>query len=313
MTKHAWIGGVIVCTLLAVGPVAGAQTTSDTRVTVPFSDPSRPGTVRVRLLMGSITVRPGSGRDVIVTSSPGRDDDDDVRERAKDKAREKERDRDEPSTEGMRRLSQPRGVDIQEENNTVSVTASVMSGRTNVTIDVPPATNLVLRTVNGGETVVERINGTVEVNSVNGSIRLTDLGGAVVANTTNGRIVATLRTVPGNTPMSFTSFNGSVDVTLPASAKANLKMRSDRGDVYTDFEVQTRQAPPPARPDANADRDRPRQQRDRDRNRDQDDDPRGRPAFRMEVDRSIYGAINGGGPDIELRTFNGNVYLRRAK
>jgi hypothetical protein len=31
------------------------------------------------------------------------------------------------------------------------------------------------------------------------------------------------------------------------------------------------------------------------------------------VDRSIYGTINGGGPDFELRTFNGDIYLRKAK
>ncbi len=307
MTRYMWICGVVTSVLLALGPGASAQTTGDNRVTVPLSDPSRPASVRVRLLTGSITVRPGSGRDILVTSGPGAETDDDRRDRAREreKEKEKEKDRDEPSTEGLRRLTQPRGVEIREENNVVSVTASAMSGRTNVTLEVPPATSLVLRTVNGGETVVERITGTVEVNSVNGSIRLTDLGGAVVANTTNGRIVATLRAVPANTPMSFTSFNGSVDVTLPGSAKANLKLRSDRGDVYTDFDVQTRQAPE-TRGDARSDR-------NRDRERDRGDDSRGRPAFRMEVDRSIYGAVNGGGPDIELRTFNGNVYLRKAK
>ncbi len=28
---------------------------------------------------------------------------------------------------------------------------------------------------------------------------------------------------------------------------------------------------------------------------------------------TIYGTVNGGGPDFELRTFNGNVYLRKGK
>jgi hypothetical protein len=35
--------------------------------------------------------------------------------------------------------------------------------------------------------------------------------------------------------------------------------------------------------------------------------------YRIEVDRSLYGTINGGGPEFELRSFNGNVYLRRGK
>jgi hypothetical protein len=33
----------------------------------------------------------------------------------------------------------------------------------------------------------------------------------------------------------------------------------------------------------------------------------------IESNRSIYGAVNGGGPEIELRTFSGNVYVRRAQ
>jgi DUF4097 and DUF4098 domain-containing protein YvlB len=105
--------------------------------------------------------------------------------------------------------------------------------------------------------------------------------------------------------MSFTSFNGNVDVTLPASAKASLKLRSDRGDVYTDFDVKTTAAPP-ASSSSDA---RDSRGRDRDRDRDRDD----RAKFRLDTDRAIYGTINGGGPDFELRTFNGNIYLRKAK
>ena len=31
--------------------------------------------------------------------------------------------------------------------------------------------------------------------------------------------------------------NGEIDVTLPADIKANLKMKVDNGDMYTDFDV----------------------------------------------------------------------------
>jgi DUF4097 and DUF4098 domain-containing protein YvlB len=175
-----------------------------------------------------------------------------------------------------------------------------MAGSVSITIQVPAATSLVLRAVNGGEVTVEGVTGSIEVNNVNGSIALTDVGGPVIAHATNGRVVATLKQVAAGKPMSFTSFNGNVDVTLPASAKANLKLRSDRGDVYTDFEVQTTQAPPRTQQGDSS--------RDRGRN-----DSRGNARYRLEMDRSIYGTINGGGPDFELRTFNGNIYLRSAK
>lgn len=34
---------------------------------------------------------------------------------------------------------------------------------------------------------------------------------------------------------------------------------------------------------------------------------------RIEVNNAICGSINGGGPDFEMRTFNGNVYVRKGK
>ena len=83
-----------------------------------------------------------------------------------------------------------------------------------------------------------------------------------------------------------------VDVTLPPAVRANVKLRSDHGDVFTDFDIQmTAAKEPPVGRDS-------RQSGGR---------------YRLEVDRSLYGTINGGGPEFELRSFNGNVFLRRGK
>jgi len=71
-----------------------------------------------------------------------------------------------------------------------------------------------------------------------------------------------------------------------------VKLRSDQGDVFTDFDIQlttTREAPAVK------------------------DTRKSDGRYRIEVDRSLFGTINGGGPEFELRSFNGNVYLRRAK
>jgi hypothetical protein len=78
-----------------------------------------------------------------------------------------------------------------------------------------------------------------------------------------------------------------VDVTLPTSAKANLKLRSDKGDIFTDFQMQAR---PSAAPQTRTD---------------------GRTRTVIEVNQSVNGAINGGGPEFELRTYNGDIFVRR--
>lgn len=298
MIRNASILSAIVAGLIASS--AAAQSANE-QITVPLSDPGRPGTVRVRLVNGGVTVRAvATRRDVVVTTNRS------------EREVERDRERDERAA-GLRRLSRPGGLTIEEDNNTVTVSAPAARSRGNVAVEVPASTNVVVRTVNGGEVLVEGVNGTIEVTSVNGSIHLVDVGGPVVANVTNGRILASLRQVPGSTPMSFSSFNGSVDVTLPPAAKANLKLRSDRGDVYTDFEVSTTQPPvapqspaPPAPPDSGRSADSRRERRER-------PDSGDAPPYRLEMDRSIYGTINGGGAELELRTFNGNVYLRKAK
>jgi len=103
-------------------------------------------------------------------------------------------------------------------------------------------------------------------------------------------VTARLTRVMADKAMAFTSLNGPVDVTLPPMIKATLKMRSDQGEIFTDFDVQL--TPVPAPPNAGTRRG-------------------GR--YRVEVNRAIYGSVNGGGPEIELRTFNGSVYLRKGQ
>ena len=156
---------------------------------------------------------------------------------------------------------------------------------------MPLRTNLELSSVNGGTITVENVEGELEIENVNGAVALTNVAGSVVANSQNGGVTATLSRVMADKPMAFTSFNGKVDVTMPASIKATVKMRSDNGDVFTDFDIQLQQAPPAGRGNRNP---RP-------------------PGVKIEVNRAIYGSVNGGGPEIELRSFNGSIYLRKGQ
>jgi hypothetical protein len=66
-------------------------------------------------------------------------------------------------------------------------------------------------------------------------------------------------------------------------------MRSDRGEIFTDFDVQMRPTTPAG------------SQRTR----------RSDGRIRIDVNQSIQGSVNGGGPEFELRTFNGNIYVRK--
>ena len=252
------------------------QDASQERLTVPFSDPGRPGKIELNSLGGTISIKGTNRKDVLIVSGSGGD-------AGRNRNR---RDSDTPAT-GLRRLTQPGGFSVEESNNVMEISSGPARGH-DFEIEVPTRTSLVISLHNGGMMTVADVDGDMELNNINGGITLTNVAGAVVANATNGGIRAVLTRVTPDKAMAFTSLNGQVDVTLPPTIKATFKLRSDMGDVYTDFDLQIRSqgtATSEAR--------------------------RGGGPTRIEVNRSIFGAANGGGPEIELRSFNGNIYLRK--
>ena len=267
----------LLCALPASGVVAqqAVQPTTD-RVTVPFSDPERAGTLRVNLLDGTVSIKGSNRRDVLLVANS---------QQAREALRRRQPAEPPP---GMRRLTQPGGFGVEERDNEMSV-SSGMNREVNLEIEVPVRTKLRVSLVNG-EITVDSVDSEVEINTVDGGITLINVGGSVVAHAVDGNITATIARVAPQAPMAFTSLNGDIDVTLPAAVKANLRLRSDQGDVFTDFDVQ-------ATASASANQTQQRNGRN----------------LRIDVNRSIYGTVNGGGPDFELRTFEGNIYVRKAK
>jgi hypothetical protein len=256
----------LLLTLLApTGAVARAQESAQ-EVTVPFSDPSRPGRLRINHREGSLTVRGTNRKDVLIqvqSSLPA------------------------PDAGGLRRVSPPGGLVVEENNNEMVVASGVRERGVDLTIQVPTRTNLNLSSWNGGPIVVENVDGEIEAHNQNQSIRLTDVAGSVVANAHNGTVKVTMSRLTAEKAMAFTAFNGDIDVTLPASTKASLKMRSDKGEIFTDFDIQVRGSGTSSGTRGSDGR------------------------IRIDVNRTIEGSVNGGGPEFEFRTFNANIYVRK--
>jgi len=272
--KTVYITIFMLATITLAGPLS-AQDVDPDRVTVSWSDPSRPGLVKVNFTNASITVRSYTGKDVIIDS------------RSSNRGRPRA-----PRPDGLRRIDgNGVGLVVEEENNVMNVTSRGSNNSGNIEIQVPAKTNLNLRTVNGGAIVIEGVEGEIEVSNTNGNVRLRDVAGSVVAHATNGSLVASLRDLTPNKPMSFTSMNANIDVTLPPATKANLKVRTDNGEAWSDFDIQLRPNSAPSIEDSRQ---------------------RGGP-FRIQIDKTINGTINGGGPDFDFRTLNGNIYIRKTK
>lgn len=261
--------------IFAAAAVMLAAQDSGDQIKVPFRDPSGAKTLKVSLQNGSVTVKGYNGAEALIGTSGGR---------FSSRTRH-------PSNipEGMHRIDNASmGLDVTEENNVINVVGDNSTGH--VTIQVPVQTSLVLRSVNGGAIEVENISGAIDANHTNGSIKITDVSGSVLANTTNGKVLVSLNKITPDKAMSFTSFNGTVDVTLPGDVKANVMMKTNNGEIWSDFDIKlSASGKPPVVEDSRSSNGK----------------------YKVRLDRAMYGTINGGGPEMQFVTYNGNILIHK--
>jgi len=104
-------------------------------------------------------------------------------------------------------------------------------------IKVPYKTSLKLKALDDGYIKVEKVEGDLDVSHHDGPLILTNVSGTVVAHSHDGDITVSFEKVSLDKPMSFTTFDGDIDVTFPGNAKFNLKMKTQDGEIYSDFSI----------------------------------------------------------------------------
>jgi len=272
---------------LAAGPALAAEEAH--RLVVPLSNTSKPADLDVGLVLGSIRVAAGSAGEVVIEAQRDDDDDDDdgpVSGKAKDKSDKEGKTLD----GGLRRISTGSALDIsaEEENNKVTVRTNGIPRQLVLRLLVPPGSSLRLSTVSGGAIDVNGISGELELHNTNGPIRARGVSGPVTANTVNGDVEVVF--APGAViggPMAFSTLNGDVDLTLPTKIDVNLRLRTEQGDIYSDFDVDLTTEPA-------------RVEREGSQNK-----------YRITIAKELVGRIGAGGPELFLKSFNGDIVLRQ--
>jgi hypothetical protein len=204
----------LVCALAIVAARAEESTT------IKFSDPGKPGTLKIALARGDISIQGADTADVSVKSEmppqqrPARKD-------------------------GLRVLTESASYSLTEKDNVITLDAlsdGWMGTPSDFRISVPRGTNIIVSNSLGGDVNCTGVKGDVEVKSLNGDVRLDDLVGSALVETTNGSIVAKIRELHDGKPLSFASTNGTVSLLVPDSAKANVRFRTQNGSILTDFD-----------------------------------------------------------------------------
>jgi DUF4097 and DUF4098 domain-containing protein YvlB len=257
-----------------LGTTINASAQESNEFSVPLSDPGKRGKLKAHINYGSVTVKGTARKDILVKYSSAHDDGDD-----KNKTKD-----------GLRRIGGG-GMDLEvtENANTVTVRSGSWSTKLNLEIEVPSGMDLEVKTHNDGHLTVTNIQGVIEMTNHNGEISALNVSGSVVATTYNGEIKITFDKVTEGAPMSFTTYNGDVDISFPTTLKAALKLKTERGDIYSDFDVDFKTSPPVKKEDTKAG------------------------VYKVMIDEWKRGEVNGGGPEITVKNYNGDIFIRKGK
>jgi hypothetical protein len=269
--------GMSLAFVLAVFPTPSLAQDEESEHVVRFSDPGRPGLLRLNLLHANATVVGYDGEEVIIVTAGG------VALPAPPR----------PPVEPGRgprrgprrapRISPGAGPSmvIGERNNVLTVRSRAFEE--DISIRVPRGTSI---NFNGalGDLSVVGVSGRVTVNKQTGDVELRNISGAASVQTLAGDVFVSFSEVDPSQRMSFTTLSGTIVAEFPEGAEATVRVENMVGEISSEFEMIEM---------------RPR---------------RDRPGNELNVPRRklLIGELNGGGSNvILLRNTSGDVILRK--
>lgn len=174
-----------------------------------------------------------------------------------------------------------------EKNNVITISSNSHERTIDLDIQLPRRFSIHLEKLDNGSISLYSLSGEIEVSSESGDVSLSDIDGTAVLNTVEGDIRADFEAVTPDVPMAFTSLTGNIELFLPEDTGASLKMRADHGEIMTDFDIDVAKKAASGEKSSETGIQR---------------------AF---LDEWTQGIIGGGGSQFLIRSYNGNIYIRK--
>ncbi len=249
-------------------PASHDETATTREFVLSFTDSSQPRHLDVDIKRGDIIVTGHDGDDVFVRlTTPAA---------ATPSA---------PDADGLRTIrATPIDFNVRQSGGTIELNGDSWDQVTDLEILVPYRTNLTLDTYRDGVVKVADVEGVIKARSYFNDIALHNVAGEAEVEGYHGAQTATFRAVTG--PLSFETYHGVVDLTIPAEITATTRVRTTRGVMRTDFDIDP--------------------QLDLIKTSEHPDGGRS-----IQFDSFIVGDINGGGPLCTIETNTGDILLRR--
>ncbi len=263
------ISRILFTALIAILATTLVQAQSDLRI--PLTNPNAPGKLKVHSVYADEIYIKGYDGDEVRIIINGEDEDlEDAYNR-----------------NGLRKISSGGGgVEVTEDNNVVSVRTAPNNDDLDLEIWVPVNFSAIVNLTHG-DVMVENINGEHEIKATNGDVEMMKIGGSLICNSINGDIEVEFTSVMENAPMSFNGLNGDIEVTFPADTRFNGKMKTDYGDVYTNFDMVI------------------------DRTGSSKETSERNGVYSVTINKWITGKVNGGGPEYLFKTLHGDIEISK--
>lgn len=250
---------------------AGLEAQENKQFTIDLSEPGKKGQLQIRNQQGPVEIKGTSRKDILISYQ----------------SLEEEEVKMTKADNGLTKISGGGpGFDVIEQNNKVEIQSSFMNKGVKFAIEIPLEFDVNVQAFMKGDVKVDNIKGEVVIENFNGGIEANDISGHVIANSFNGPIKVSFNQVTPDAPMAFTNHVGDVDLSFPASLKASFKIKADQGDLYTGFEMNVTQ----------------------EELKTENKEGQWKRTF---LGGWVNAKVNGGGPEIKIRSHNGDVYIRK--
>lgn len=191
------------------------------------------------------------------------------------------------SKEGLKVVNnQLMNLEIKEHNNRVRIVSEHSTFFTTVTLKVPKTASVEVDLYRGGEIAITNISGPVELDAWQANVRAQAISGPIVAETHQSDIEVIFSSFNDQHPTSLTTYSGDIDLTIPAKMAANMNVQNYRGQILSgiDEEFVTSESVKESQDGKSKE---------------------------IVVGGQMTAKINGGGQDISLITYSGDVYIRQ--
>lgn len=190
------------------------------------------------------------------------------------------------STEGLKSVkNNSMQLEIEEEDNEIEISSEYSTQNVILHIKVPKRTRLDIELYKGGDVEINNISGAIEAEAFKGSIIASGVSGPMVAETHNTDIVVSFDKLNQKNPTSLTSHSGNIDITISKNTAAKVNVQSYKGEILSGLATEFVVSEDVQRKNKGGKQ-------------------------KIVIGGMMSAEVNGGGQDITLATYNGNVYVR---